>query len=383
MTTTLPGDEERRAALRRLGLFGLLSHWEEVRHLDWVQSVIDCEQSERQRRSLQRRLRSARLGSFKPLCDFDWQWPKKIDRDAIEELSSLDFLCEPANVVLIGPNSTGKTTIAKNLAHLALLGDYTARFTTASAMLNDLAAQDSASALNRRLRHYCRPSLLVCDELGYLSYDARYADLLFEVVTRRYQQRATIITTNKPFSEWNQVFPNGASVVTIIDRLVHKSEIVTIEGDSYCLKRPRNAPPTRPAAASSASPVPPHDHPELPSPSSTRCHPASAHRARARPRHRRPELCLPAPPLPARGLLRLALPRRAPRLYVLLVLAADRHGVSFYHYDSLCSLLELPLESYLRAPATPSSPRTSSPSTAPASRSSRCPSDRASFRFRR
>jgi DNA replication protein DnaC len=185
---------------------------------------------------LERRLRFARLGAFKPLCDFDWQWPKKIDRSAVEELCSLDFLTELANVVLIGPNSTGKTTIAKNLAHLALLGGYSARFTTASAMLNDLAAQDSAAALNRRLRHYCRPALLVCDELGYLSYDSRYADLLFEVVTRRYQQRSTIITTNKVFSEWNQVFPNAASVVTIIDRLVHKAEILTIEADSYCLK---------------------------------------------------------------------------------------------------------------------------------------------------
>ena len=236
MTTTPPDDEERRAALRRLGLFGLLARWEEVRHLEWLPSVIDYEQSERQRRSLQRRLHFARLGSFKPLCDFDWHWPKKIDRAAVEELASLEFLTEPANVVLIGPNSTGKTTIAKNLAHLALLGGYTARFTTASAMLNDLAAQDSAAALNRRLRHYCRPALLVCDELGYLSYDARYADLLFEVVTRRYQQRSTIITTNKPFAEWNQVFPNAASVVTIIDRLVHKAEILTIDGDSYCLK---------------------------------------------------------------------------------------------------------------------------------------------------
>ena len=103
-------------------------------------------------------------------------------------------------------------------------------------MLNDLAAQDSAAALNRRLRHYCRPHCWSVDELGYLSYDSRYADLLFEVVTRRYQQRSTIITTNKPFSEWNQVFPNAASVVTIIDRLVHKAEIITIEGDSYCLK---------------------------------------------------------------------------------------------------------------------------------------------------
>jgi DNA replication protein DnaC len=236
MTTTPPDDDERRAALRRLGLFGLLARWEEVRHREWLPSVIDYEQSERQRRSLQRRLHFARLGAFKPLCDFDWHWPKKIDRAAVEELSALEFLTEPANVVLIGPNSTGKTTIAKNLAHLALLAGYTARFTTASAMLNDLAAQDSAAALNRRLRHYCRPALLVCDELGYLSYDARYADLLFEVVTRRYQHRSTLITTNKPFSEWNQVFPNAASVVTIIDRLVHKAEIITIDGDSYCLK---------------------------------------------------------------------------------------------------------------------------------------------------
>jgi len=236
MTTTPNDDDARRLALRRLGLFGLLAHWQDVRDVDWLPAVIDYEQGERQRRSLERRLRFARLGAFKPLCDFDWQWPKKIDRGAIEELCSLEFVAETANVVLIGPNSTGKTTIAKNLAHLALLGGYTARFTTASAMLNDLAAQDSAAALGRRLRHYCRPALLVCDELGYLSYDSRYADLLFEVVTRRYQQRSTIITTNKVFSEWNQVFPNAASVVTIIDRLVHKSEIITIEGASYSLK---------------------------------------------------------------------------------------------------------------------------------------------------
>lgn len=237
MTTIANLDDEcRRTALRQLGLFGLLANWEQVRHLDWLPGVITYEQSERQRRSLERRLRFARLGQFKPLCDFDWQWPRKIDRLALEELCTLEFIGECANVVLIGPNSTGKTTIAKNLAHLALLAGHSARFTTASAMLNDLAAQDSTAALNRRLRHYCRPTLLVVDELGYLSYDSRYADLLFEVVTRRYQQRPTVITTNKPFSEWNHVFPNATSVVTIIDRLVHKAEILTIEADSYSLK---------------------------------------------------------------------------------------------------------------------------------------------------
>ena len=120
--TTPPTDTDLREAVRRLGLHGVLARWEEVRHHEWLPVLVGYEQAERQRRSLDRRLRFARLGAFKPLCDFDWQWPKKIDRAAVEELSSLEFLTETANVVLIGPNSTGKTTIAKNLAHLALLG---------------------------------------------------------------------------------------------------------------------------------------------------------------------------------------------------------------------------------------------------------------------
>ena len=254
--TTPPTDTDLHQALRRLGLHGLLARWEEVRHLEWLPLLVDYEQAERQRRSLDRRLRGARLGAFKPLCDFDWQWPKKIDRLAIEELTALEFLPEAANVVLIGPNGTGKTMIAQHLAHAALLAGHRVRFTTASAMLNDLAAQDSAAALQRRLRHYCRPALLAIDELGYLSYDARYADLLFEVVTRRYHQRSTIITTNKPFSEWNQVFPNAACVVTIIDRLVHKAEILTIEGDSYRLKEARERAAQKTRARKQRAPKP-------------------------------------------------------------------------------------------------------------------------------
>src|SRR5450756_2679141 len=167
--TTTPTDQDLHAAVRRLGLHGVLARWEEIRHAEWLPLLVDYEQTERQHRSLERRLRFARLGRFKPLCDFDWQWPKKIDRMAIEELGALEFLAEAANVVLIGPNGTGKTMIAQHLAHRALLDGHRVRFTTASATLTAPAAHAYAAALQRRLRHYCRPSLLVVDELGYLS----------------------------------------------------------------------------------------------------------------------------------------------------------------------------------------------------------------------
>jgi len=221
----------------RLGLHGLLAHWDEVVAAPWLPKLLDYEEAERTRRSLERRIRNARLGSFKPLIDFDWSWPKKIDREAIDEVLSLGFFEEGVNTLLLGPNGVGKTMLLKNLAHHALLRGYNVRFTTASDMLNDLAVPDTSVALTRRLSRYCRPQLLCVDEVGYLSYDSRYADLLFEVVTRRYEARKPIaISTNKPFAQWSEVFPNAACVVTLIDRLIHRCELIDIEACSYRLK---------------------------------------------------------------------------------------------------------------------------------------------------
>jgi DNA replication protein DnaC len=225
--TKTPTDELRER-VKALGFWGLLSRWEQYGGQPWVSKLVEVEEAERKKRSLERRITGAHIGTFKPMADFDWSWPSKINRELIEELFTFQFLADAINIVLIGPNGTGKTMVAQNLAYQALLRGATVRFTTASNMLNELAEQESASALQRRLKRYVNPTLLIVDEVGYLSYDNRHADLLFEVVTRRYRQRSIIVTSNKPFSEWSDVFPNAASVVTMIDRLVHKSEIVEI-----------------------------------------------------------------------------------------------------------------------------------------------------------
>lgn len=228
--------EQLRARAVALRFHGLLAHWSEVATADWVAPLMQWEEEERTRRSLERRLREARIGRFKSLADFDWAWPTRCDRGSVEALMDLNFLAEAANVVLVGTNGVGKSMLARNVAHQALIHGHTVRFTTAGELLGDLAALDSDTALRRRLRHYATPDLLVIDEIGYLSYSNRHADLLFELVSRRYETKSTLVTTNKSFAEWSTVFPNAACVVSLVDRLVHHSEVIVIEGESYRLK---------------------------------------------------------------------------------------------------------------------------------------------------
>ena len=236
-TRVINTEQLKRQAIE-LRLHGLQQHWHELKeeHYSWLSMLLGWEHDERQQRSLERRLNSARLGRFKPLTEFDWQWPTTIDPQAIHALLQLDFLTDAINIILMGSNGVGKSTIAQNLGYQAVMQGHTVLFTTAANMLSDLAAQDGDNALRRRLQHYARPKLLVIDEIGYLSYSNRHADLLFEIINRRYEQHSTIITTNRPFGEWNEIFPNAACVVSLIDRLVHHSQVIAIEGDSYRMK---------------------------------------------------------------------------------------------------------------------------------------------------
>ena len=203
---------------------------------EMVEALIAREADEQQRRSIERRAKEAHIGRFKPMDQFDWAWPDAIDREQIERLLAHDWIPRAENWILAAAQGLGKTMVAKNVAHRAVLAGHSVLVTTAAAMLLDLRQQDGPRALQSRLRKYASPKLLVVDEVGYLSHDAASADLLFDVVSRRYETGAILLTTNLGFSEWPKHFPGAACVTAMIDRLTHHGEVATIEGKSYRLK---------------------------------------------------------------------------------------------------------------------------------------------------
>ena len=198
-----------------------------------VEEVVRLEIVEGAKRSLERRLERSRIGRFKPIADFDWNWPKKIERDVIERGLTLDFVQEHRNLVLLGANGVGKTMIARNLAYQAALAGHSVLFVTAAELLDDLRAEVAHTTFRRKLTKYASPQILVIDEVGYLSYDHHAADLLYKVVDRRYEKKSIVLTTNLAFRDWNTVFPNATSIATLLDKLTHHADVTVIEGDSY------------------------------------------------------------------------------------------------------------------------------------------------------
>lgn len=201
-----------------------------------LERVCELELLDKSRRSVSRRVAAAKIGQYRHINEFDWDHPKQIDRPAIEALFNLDFIDKNRNVVFAGAQGLGKTMIARNLAHHAASKGHTVFNTTAAQLVMDLGSAESTAALMRKLRTYTRPRVLIIDEIGYLSFDHKSADLIFEIVNRRYEKCSIIMTTNLAFKDWGDVFPGAPCVTAMIDRLTHHCDIVKITGPSYRTK---------------------------------------------------------------------------------------------------------------------------------------------------
>jgi len=191
-------------------------------------------------RQVRRRLKEAKIPVLKTLENFEWTWPEKINRQQVLSLLDLRFIEEKRNTLLLGPAGVGKSHIATAIAHRACQEGRRVLFTTAVHLVNHLQASLADGGLIRRLNSYSRPELLIIDELGYLPIDKQGADLLFQVVSARYERGSIVLTSNRAFKEWGHVFNDNTIAAAVIDRLAHHSEVVLIEGKSYRMKGKKN-----------------------------------------------------------------------------------------------------------------------------------------------
>jgi len=206
-------------------------------HVRFFAQLVQGEADARHDRSIQRRIRLARFPVIKTLEQFQWSWPTKVNRAAIQNLFRLKFLKDKANVILLGGVGLGKTHLATALGHAACLRGASVLFTSAIDAINTLSAAQAAQRLKSELKKYASPCLLILDELGYLPIDKRGADLLFQIICLRYEQSSTIITSNRAFKQWPEVFNNDSTLTSaMLDRLLHHAETILIEGKSYRMK---------------------------------------------------------------------------------------------------------------------------------------------------
>ncbi len=205
--------------------------------LDFLGRLVEGEALRRKDRATQRRLQAAHFPMIKTLEQFNWTWPKKINRAHVQNLFRLAFLKDKANVIFMGGAGLGKTHLATALAYEACLAGHTVLFTTAIDIVNTLAAAQATHRLKAELRKYLSPSLVVVDELGYLPIDKTGADLLFQIFSQRYETGSTIVTTNQAYKNWAKLFNNDATLTSaVLDRLLHHAETVVVEGRSYRMK---------------------------------------------------------------------------------------------------------------------------------------------------
>ena len=206
-------------------------------HVQYLANLVEGEALQRQDRAIHRLVKQARFPVIKTLDQFRWNWPTKINRLQIQDIFRLTFIDDKSNVIFLGGVGLGKSHLAIAMGHTACLAGHSVLFTTAIEAINTLAAAQAIGRLGHELSRYTKPKLLILDELGYLPIDKTGADLLFQIFSNRYERGSMIITTNRAFKDWAEVFNNDTTLTSaILDRLLHHAEPIVIEGKSYRMK---------------------------------------------------------------------------------------------------------------------------------------------------
>ncbi|MGK9465103.1 IS21-like element helper ATPase IstB (plasmid) [Streptomyces sp. G6] len=205
-------------------------------YLDFLDLVLSEELAVRDDRRFRQGLRLSRLPHHKTLDEYDFSFQPDLDPRKVKDLATLSFVEAKANAALLGPPGVGKTHIAVALAVAACRAGYSIYFTTLDDMVRNLKTAEAAGRLVNKLGTYLRPSVLVVDEVGYQPLERAEANLVFQVISKRYEKGSVILTSNKTFSEWGQVFGDEVLATAILDRLLHHCEVVSINGNSYRLK---------------------------------------------------------------------------------------------------------------------------------------------------
>jgi len=244
-TPRIPEPPHLMTDLKTLCLATIAAHWErfaqEARrkrqpHADYLADLVSFEVAKRRERRIQRRIQEAHYPILKTLDSFDFSTQPGLDRNEVLELFRCEFVAEAANVVLLGGVGTGKTHLAIALGMACCQHDHRVRFTTAAELTNAFVEAKREGRLSRKLEQLARYDVVILDELGYVPFDREGADLLFGFITRVYERKSLVVTTNLPFAKWSEVFHDATSAAAVIDRIVHHATVLQTEGSSYRLK---------------------------------------------------------------------------------------------------------------------------------------------------